>query len=86
MLSVLAANSANEGNLQQAIKYLQEALDLCGDCPQRGELLKSLGLTYCRAGDLRNGETRLRQALKLMPRDADIQKSLKLIATGADTR
>ena len=47
----------------------------------RGDLLKSLGLVYCNAGDLKNGETRLRQALKLMPRDADIQKSLTVIET-----
>jgi tetratricopeptide (TPR) repeat protein len=86
MLSVLAANSAKEGNLQQAIKYLQEALELCGECSLRGDLLKSLGLVYCNAGDLKNGETRLRQALKLMPRDADIQKSLTVIETRVDGR
>ena len=86
MLSVLAASSAKEGKLQQAITQLQEALDLCGDCPLRGDLLKSLGLTYCQAGDLSNGETRLRQALELKPRDADIRKSLKMIETRAGQR
>ena len=86
MLSVLAASSSREGKLPQAIAQLQEALDLCGDCPLRGDLLKNLGLTYCHAGDLKNGETRLRQALKLMPRDAEIQKSLKMLGSRAEKR
>ena len=86
MLSVLATSSAKAGKLPQAITQLQEALDLCGDCHLRGDLLKSLGLAYCHAGDLSNGETRLRQALELKPRDAAIQQSLKMIEAHARRR
>ena len=86
MLSFLAVSSAKAGKLAEAITQLQEAVDLCGDCRLRGDILKSLGLVYCHSGDLRNGETRLRQALELKPRDADIQKSLKMIETRAGPR
>ncbi len=86
MLSVLAENSAKEGNLQQAIKYLQEALEFCVECSLRGDLLKNLGLAYSHAGDLKNGATLLRQALQLKPNDAEIEKSLKMIDTRADER
>jgi len=68
------------GNFALAVAQLEEAVQMCGDCPSKGDLHKNLGLIYCRSGSLDKGERELRVAQGLKPNDPDVKKSLELIA------
>jgi tetratricopeptide (TPR) repeat protein len=83
-LANLALASAAAHDSEQAISHLTEAIQVCGDCPSKGNLHKNLGLIYCRSGNLEEGEKQLRIADRLLPGDSDIAKSLQIIATRRD--
>ena len=72
--------SARAGDWRQSIARYSQALELCGECPLRVDLKKSLGLSYCHAGSPDLGEAHLLVAQKLKPGDPDIERSLALIA------
>jgi tetratricopeptide (TPR) repeat protein len=74
-----ALNAAAAGEWAAAISQLKKAIDRCGECSVRPQLHKDLGLVYCRSGDLKNGESELLEADKLLPGDADIAKALQII-------
>jgi len=44
-------------------------------------LHKDLGLIYCRSGELKNGQSELLIAQKLLPSDPDLTKALKILET-----
>jgi Tfp pilus assembly protein PilF len=74
-----AIGAAASNDWPKAIAQLKEALDVCGECRSRAGLHKSLGLIYCRSGDLANGERELRLAMNDLPADAEILNSLEVI-------
>ncbi len=74
-----ALSSMQAHDWQEAVKGMRLAIDTCGDCSDKADLHKSLGLIYCHAGDLVNGERELRFAAS-SKNDADIQRALTLIA------
>lgn len=66
-------------NWSAAIPLLKQALSLCGDCIIEADLHKDLGLALCRNGDIQEGQTELRIALKLNPDDPDTVKALAIL-------
>lgn len=65
-LNNFALQAANDNNWPQAISQIQEAINLCQQCPQLGILHKNIGLIYAR-----KGEQQLQLALKLLPGGPD---------------
>jgi tetratricopeptide (TPR) repeat protein len=74
----LAAIAAHEW--PEAIRQLQQAIEVCGECVMKADLHKNLGLINCQMGDIDSGEKELRSAQALKPADPDIERALTLIA------
>jgi len=72
-------DAANALKWSDAISNFQEAIKICGDCPQKESLHKNLGIIYSREGNAAEAESELHQALKLNPRDADALRALDLL-------
>jgi tetratricopeptide (TPR) repeat protein len=78
-LGNFALEAANAQNWPQALKQMNEAIQLCGACPQSAHLHKNLGLFYGRAGNINEAKKELRTALQLTPEDADAKNALAAI-------
>jgi len=63
-----------------AIQQLKEAIVACGDCADKADLHRKLGIIDCQAGDLDNGEKELLTAKALKSDDPVTQAALELIA------
>jgi tetratricopeptide (TPR) repeat protein len=79
MLGNFALDSAKRGDYQEAISQFQQALQECGDCQEKADLYKDLGLIECKSGDVGHGEQHLRMAQSLKPQDQDIAKALGIV-------
>ena len=79
-LGNFALASLKAGNVPEAIRQLQEAIDICHGCQQEFLLHKNLGLIYARSGDLDKAEPELKLAAKIQPNDREVIKSLATIA------
>jgi tetratricopeptide (TPR) repeat protein len=75
-LGNFALEAANAQNWPQALEQMNEAIQLCGNCPQSAHLHKNLGLFYGRTGNLGEAKKELRTALQLAPNDTDAQNAL----------
>ena len=75
-LGNFALEAANAQNWPQALAQMNEAIQLCGNCPQSAHLHKNLGLFYGRTGNLGEAKKELRTALQLAPGDTDAQNAL----------
>jgi len=75
-LGNFALEAANAQNWPQALEQMNEAIQLCGNCPQSAHLHKNLGLFYGRTGNLGEAKKELRTALQLAPDDTDAQNAL----------
>jgi len=75
-----AAASAQAQEWSEAVRQLKQAFEACGECNIKPQLHKKLGLIYCHAGDLENGEKELRLARAGLPGDAEIERALALIS------
>jgi Flp pilus assembly protein TadD len=75
-LGNFALEAANAQNWPQAMQQMNEAIQLCGSCPEGAHLHRNLGLFYERTGNLEEAEKELHSALALAPNDADTQKAL----------
>jgi tetratricopeptide (TPR) repeat protein len=75
-LGNFALEAANAQNWPQALQQMNEAIELCGNCPQSAHLHKNLGLFYGRTGNIGEAKKELRTALRLAPNDADAQSAL----------
>jgi tetratricopeptide (TPR) repeat protein len=75
-LGNFALEAANAQNWPQAVEQMNEAIQLCGNCPQSAHLHKNLGLFYGRTGNIGEARKELRAALQLAPNDADAQNAL----------
>jgi Flp pilus assembly protein TadD len=62
-----------------AIQLFRKAIETCGDCGVAAGLHKDLGLVLCRNGNIGEGRSELKIALKLNPNDPDIVKSLAIL-------
>ena len=78
-LGNFALEAANAQNWPQALEQMNEAIHLCGDCPQSAHLHKNLGLFYGRTGNISEAKKELRTALQLTPEDADAKNALAAI-------
>ena len=78
-LGNFALEAANAQNWPQALEQMNEAIQLCGDCPQSAHLHKNLGLFYGRTGNIGEAKKELRTALQLAPNDTDAQNALAML-------
>lgn len=78
-LGNFAVEASNAENWPQAFAQIQEALDLCGSCPELAHLRKNLGLMYVRTGKLEEAKKELATAIALDPNDGDSKKALAAI-------
>ena len=83
-LGNFALEAANAQNWPQAVQQMNEAIELCGNCPQSAHLHKNLGLFYGRTGKVGEAKKHLRAALQLAPNDADAQNALALLEHAQD--
>jgi tetratricopeptide (TPR) repeat protein len=85
-LGNFALEAANAQNWPQAFEQMNEAIQLCGNCPQSAHLHKNLGLFYERTGNLDEAEKQLQTVLRLTPDDADAQNALSVLAHAQQTQ
>jgi len=78
-LGNFALEAANAQNWPQAMEQMNEAIQLCGNCPQSAHLHKNLGLFYGRTGNIGEAKKELRTALQLAPNDSDTQNALAML-------
>ncbi len=78
-LGNFALEAANAQNWPQAVEQMNEAIQLCGNCPQSAHLHKNLGFFYGRTGNIGEAKNELRTALLLEPNDADAQNALVML-------
>ena len=78
-LGNLAIEAANAKNWPQALRQMNEAIQLCGNCPQSAHLHKNLGLFYTRTGNVDEAKKELHTALELEPNDSDARNALAAI-------
>jgi tetratricopeptide (TPR) repeat protein len=78
-LGNFALEAANAQNWPQAVEQMNEAIRICGDCPQSAHLHKNLGFFYGRTGNIGEAKKELRTALQLAPNDADAQNALSML-------
>ncbi len=78
-LGNFALEAANAQNWPQALHQMNEAIHLCGNCPQSAHLHKNLGLFYGRTGNIGEAKKELRTALQLAPNDTDAQNALAVL-------
>ncbi|MFZ0760076.1 MAG: tetratricopeptide repeat protein [Candidatus Sulfotelmatobacter sp.] len=78
-LGNFALEAANAQNWPQAVEQMNEAIQLCGNCPQSAHLHKNLGFFYRRTGNIGEAKKELRAALRLAPNDVDAQSALAML-------
>jgi tetratricopeptide (TPR) repeat protein len=78
-LGNFALAASNAQNWPQAFAQIQEAIELCGSCPEGEHLHKNLGWMYFRTGKLEEAEKELGIANNLNPSDDDAQQALAAI-------
>jgi Tfp pilus assembly protein PilF len=78
-LSNFAIAAAQAGKWNEAVAQLNEAIQVCGNCPSSAILHKNLGLTECQAGRSEECEKELRSALQDLPSDPEILQALKVL-------
>ncbi len=75
-LGNVALQSADAQKWPEALAQMNEAIELCGGCPQSAHLHKNLGLFYVRMDKKAEAKQELQIALTLDPNDADAKDAL----------
>ncbi len=78
-LGNLALAAAERHEYTQAIEQLNKALQVCGECKEKGTLKKDLGLIEARSGNVSDAAITLREAAALIPSDPDIGSALTIV-------
>lgn len=78
MLANHGIEAASAHNWPEADRQLKEAISVCGDCVEKAQLYRKLGIIDCQAGDLDKCEKELLTAKSLNPNDPVTQAALKL--------
>ena len=78
-LGNFALAASNAQNWPQAFAQMEEAIQLCGSCPEAGHLHKNLGWMYFRTGKLADAEKEMRIAVSANPGDGDAKQALAAI-------
>jgi Flp pilus assembly protein TadD len=58
---------------------MNEAIQLCGNCPESAHLHKNLGLFYRQTGNIGEAKKELGTALQLTPNDPDTRSALAML-------
>ena len=82
----LALATADRHDYTQAIDQLNRALQVCGECKEKGTLKKDLGLVEARSGNVDAAAITLREAATLNPSDADIRTALNIVTRQQEKR
>jgi tetratricopeptide (TPR) repeat protein len=85
-LGNFALEASNAQNWPQAFAQMQEALELCGECPEAAHLHKNLGMMYVRTGKLEQAQKELQTALQFNPDDNDAKQGLAAIQNAASAQ
>lgn len=78
-----ALAEAEKQHWDKAFELFERALDVCGNCPAKGEIHKNFGLTYGHSGDYASAATELLKALELLPDDEEIKQALEVVRSRA---
>ena len=71
-LNNFALRAAEAKNWDQAVRQLEEAIEMCGKCVQLGILRKNAGLIYLEQGDVLHAREELQSAQRLLPEGPDL--------------
>jgi tetratricopeptide (TPR) repeat protein len=82
----LALAAADRHDYAQAIDQLNRALQVCGECKEKGTLKKDLGLVEARSGNMDAAAITLREAAMLNPSDTDIKTALNIVTRQQEGR
>ncbi len=74
-----ALAEAKQERWERAFGLFEQALDVCGNCPARGEIHKNFGLVYGHSGDYARARAELLKAATLLPRDTEVRQALDII-------
>jgi tetratricopeptide (TPR) repeat protein len=85
-LGAFALEEANAHNWPQAVEQMNEAIQLCGNCPHSAGLHKNLGFFYGRVGNIAEAKKELLAALQLTPNDVDAQAALSALERSQDEK
>ena len=74
-----ALAEAKKERWSKAFDLFRQALEVCGDCPARGQIHKNFGLVYGHSGDFPSAERELMKAQRLLPDDVEVQEALRVV-------
>lgn len=80
MLANHGLEAASAHRWPEAVQQLKQAISACGDCVEKAQLYRKLGIIDCQAGDFDKCEKELLTAKSLNPNDPVTQAALHLAA------
>ena len=81
-----ALAEAQKERWEEAFELFRQALEVCGQCPARGQIHKNFGLTYGHAGAFEDSERELLHARELLPDDLEVQQALRVVRQSLPSR
>lgn len=80
-----ALAAAKREEWQRAYELFGQALEVCGDCPARGQIHKNFGIIYGQSGDYASAKRHLEIAQELSPEDEEIKQALQVVGRSVDS-
>ena len=78
-----ALAAAKREDWQRAFGLFRQALEVCGDCPARGQIHKNFGIIYGQSGDYGSAKRELEIARELLPTDDSVTQALQVVQRSA---
>lgn len=78
-----ALAAAKREDWQRAFGLFRQALEVCGDCPARGQIHKNFGIIYGESGDYGSAQRELEIARELLPNDDGVTQALQVVQRSA---